>query len=521
MPYLTQFLGAWFKVFPFPLEDVCGLIRADTWPHEFGFLPSTNRCALPLPPFRATKGSFETTFKDIVDAASKEKVETAKKHNEIVDKRAGTYALEPGTGCSVLGGLCTNETDFAGTLKRYCREILPDVVAHESSNFNLGLAENGFGIVSRHRSMRQDQKWVVPFGCGEEIPPPSETNLHNFDYFLSSKQYAFAVESMKDDARKVWEKTTTLNGLMDHLENLGHATAPFVEGLAVELLPFQSQTVQWATEREHTPGGINAFLWTKLPSVAQPNTDLYFSPILEKLTTTKPKLARGGIIAEQMGLGKTVISLAMILHNPAPPLPASGTAVSSINVTSAISSGAAFWDPDLYSRTSASKKKRGSIISRGTLVVVSCWIKLTAVWLECCCSLSYTDTRCLRLFGLQCNVSLVGQWIKEAKSKLKDPGLIYSYHGPGRNRDPKALAVNSIVVTTYETLASDATYHANRSSEGFHNYAAPCEQVRWWRIICDESHSIRNKGAKADAVMALAGDNKWLVSGKSNLDRKR
>jgi hypothetical protein len=378
--YLTQFLATWFGVVPFPLADVSGLIRADSEALAFRYQPS-----VPVPPFRLREG--------ILDAASKKKDEMAKIHNKIADQRAGTFALESGTGCSILGGLCTNETDFAGTLKRYCREILPDVVAHESSNFNLGLAENGFGIVSRHRSMRQDQKWVVPFGCGEEIPPPSETNLHNFDYFLSSKQYAFAVESMKDDARKVWEKTTTLNGLMDHLENLGHATAPFVEGLAVELLPFQSQTVQWATEREHTPGGINAFLWTKLPSVAQPNTDLYFSPILEKLTTTKPKLARGGIIAEQMGLGKTVISLAMILRNPAPPLPASGTAVSSINVTPAISSGAAFWDPDLYSRTSASKKKRGSIISRGTLVVVSresCvgfWVALLLDW-----DLSLTDS---------------------------------------------------------------------------------------------------------------------------------
>jgi SWI/SNF-related matrix-associated actin-dependent regulator of chromatin subfamily A3 len=113
-------------------------------------------------------------------------------------------------------------------------------------------------------------------------------------------------------------------------------------------------------------------------------------------------------------------------------------------------------------------------------------------------------------------VSLVGQWIEEAKSKLKDPGLVYSYHGGGRKRDAKALAANSIVVTTYETLASDATYHAKRSSLGA-EYAAPCEQVRWWRIICDESHSIRNKGAKSAAVLELVADNKWLVSGKSNL----
>lgn len=114
----------------------------------------------------------------------------------------------------------------------------------------------------------------------------------------------------------------------------------------------------------------------------------------------------------------------------------------------------------------------------------------------------------------QCNVSLVGQWIEEAKSKLEDPGLVYSYHGAGRKRDPHMLAHNSIVVTTYETLASDATYHARKSTEGA-EYTAPCEQVRWWRIMCDESHVLRNASTKkTNAVLNLVGDNKWLVSGK-------
>ena len=44
--------------------------------------------------------------------------------------------------------------------------------------------------------------------------------------------------------------------------------------------------------------------------------------------------------------------------------------------------------------------------------------------------------------------------VAEAKSKLKDPGMVYSYHGGNRKRDPKKLAMNSVVVTTYETLVS-------------------------------------------------------------------
>ena len=112
----------------------------------------------------------------------------------------------------------------------------------------------------------------------------------------------------------------------------------------------------------------------------------------------------------QTRLGKTVISLGLILQNPAPSLPLSGTLVESFKDPSQQS----VWIP----KTSGASepKKRGRIFSRGTLVV--------------------------------CNVSLVGQWISEAQSKLKDPGLVYSYHGCGRKRDPHLLASNAIVVVS-------------------------------------------------------------------------
>ena len=112
----------------------------------------------------------------------------------------------------------------------------------------------------------------------------------------------------------------------------------------------------------------------------------------------------------------------------------------------------------------------------------------------------------------QCNVSLVGQWIDEAKSKLENPGLVYSYHGNTRKRDPMILAENAVVVTTYAVLASDANHHAKKSKDP--DYCAPCEQVRWWRIICDESHSIRDTNtANYKALSRLTAVNKWCVTG--------
>jgi len=115
-----------------------------------------------------------------------------------------------------------------------------------------------------------------------------------------------------------------------------------------------------------------------------------------------------------------------------------------------------------------------------------------------------------------CTVSLVGQWIEEAKSKLSNPGAVYPYHGHSRNRDPTILALNSIVVTTYDVLVSDNSFHRNHSIDP-DSYCPPCERVRWWRIICDESHVLRSGTGKLEATLNLVGDNKWLVTGTSIL----
>ena len=177
-------------------------------------------------------------------------------------------------------------------------------------------------------------------------------------------------------------------------------------------------------------------------------------------------------------MGKTIISLSLILKNPAPPFPASGSAVGALDTASKPAVGEG-WDTSLYGLTSTGNAKRGSLLSRGTLVI--------------------------------CPVSLVGQWIEEARSRLKDPGLVYPYHGGSRTRDPKKLAKAAIVVTTYQILASDDTYHRSKGGAG---YCPPLEQIRWWRLIADEGHSLREGATNRNrACQSLVADNKWIVTG--------
>lgn len=59
------------------------------------------------------------------------------------------------------------------------------------------------------------------------------------------------------------------------------------------------------------------------------------------------------------------------------------------------------------------------------------------------------------------------------------------------------LCQYDLVVTTYQTLGSDFT------SDG---EEAPCGKVEWGRVICDESHTLKNVKAKLTlACLALRG----------------
>lgn len=73
------------------------------------------------------------------------------------------------------------------------------------------------------------------------------------------------------------------------------------------------------------------------------------------------------------------------------------------------------------------------------------------------------------------------------------------------------LAGNSIVVTTYATIAKEATFPTTNNDNI--DDCGPCEKVRWWRIICDESHALKQDTAQTKAILNLVGDHKWAVSG--------
>ena len=61
-----------------------------------------------------------------------------------------------------------------------------------------------------------------------------------------------------------------------------------------------------------------------------------------------------------------------------------------------------------------------------------------------------------------CPVSLVGQWLEEAKSKLDGSLRLYMYHGSSRIRDTGRLARDyDLVVTTYQVHNQTSAYSSH------------------------------------------------------------
>ena len=73
-----------------------------------------------------------------------------------------------------------------------------------------------------------------------------------------------------------------------------------------------------------------------------------------------------------------------------------------------------------------------------------------------------------------CAVSLAGQWLEEAKSKLDGSLKLYMYHGSSRKRDTHYLATTfDLVVTTYQVLLYYSLQAASKPPAQPHDRTGP------------------------------------------------
>lgn len=276
-----------------------------------------------------------------------------------------------------------------------------------------------------------------------------------------------------------------------------------VPGLTASLYPYQKRTLQWLLNREgvrwvhpnfdSSPGlkqldaegeVPNAFSFSEFkPSSPSSSVDiaghrpLYFSKLHQAITRDTSqfaqvdKLIKGGILAEEMGLGKTLEIIGLVLLHRR-----------------------------ILERETPFVHVYGEDLMRSgaTLIV--------------------------------CPESLRQQWLEELERHA--PQLMVSYY-PGRGHMNRVvdgitdetelvthLAHQDVVVTTYNSLRNEIHYatkapeRARRQERAYPRPKSPLVQISWWRVCLDEAQMIES-GVSSAALVAqvLHRVNAWGITG--------
>ena len=255
-----------------------------------------------------------------------------------------------------------------------------------------------------------------------------------------------------------------------------------VPGLEATLYPYQKRTLSWLLNREGVQWSTSSLaveprsssddstgMGTFRPARDANGRNVYVSEVFQAITTnlepfqTAEALVRGGILAEEMGLGKTLEILGLVLLHPRPPEHEDNT----MGQTTILRSGA-------------------------TLIVTP--------------------------------ESLRMQWLSEINRHA--PGLKVKYYQGRRRIDRdedevvQELASYDIVLTTYTVLSAELHYtleppeRSRRHERAYQRPKSPLVQISWWRVCLDEAQMIENGFSQAATVArVIPRINAWGITG--------
>ncbi|PGH28572.1 hypothetical protein GX50_08690 [[Emmonsia] crescens] len=110
---------------------------------------------------------------------------------------------------------------------------------------------------------------------------------------------------------------------------------------------------------------------------------------------------------------------------------------------------------------------------------------------------------------LVCPLSAVGNWVGQIEEHLeKDALSYYVFHGPTRTEDSVELSKYDLIITTYSTILSELSRKSTKRG------TSPLTRMNLFRIVLDEAHAIREQSAaQSQAIFSLDSQRRWSVTG--------
>ncbi|KAL4928301.1 SNF2 family N-terminal domain-containing protein [Aspergillus undulatus] len=222
------------------------------------------------------------------------------------------------------------------------------------------------------------------------------------------------------------------------------------ENLSGSLYPHQAEALDFMTQRETGQISEEYRLWQ--PKMV--NGVRTFYHVITKLESEEePDESGGGILADEMGMGK---SLTM-------------------------------------------------------LVLVGRTIREARHWADQCKRLpdaALAETPCRATLVIVPSRVLINTWMREVENHLNGSLKVLLYHGRSRKESIQNIEQYDIVITTYNTLAKE------HSSKDLGRGKSPLHEFMWHRVVLDEAHMIRRRETTFHkAVVELPAKSRWCLSG--------
>ncbi|KAF1946973.1 hypothetical protein EJ02DRAFT_334582 [Clathrospora elynae] len=224
------------------------------------------------------------------------------------------------------------------------------------------------------------------------------------------------------------------------------------ERLSTPLLLHQKTALEFMMQRENGPIPDEYKLWTPIEMDGVP---WYRHAVTNIRCLDEPTETGGGILADEMGMGKSLSILALILRTL---------------------DAAHGWTNRVNTSNGESSETWGRRHSNATLIVAS------------------SDL-------------MINEWFQELEKHFDLPTRselkTIKYHGKNRHCALSKLCDADIVITTYHTLASDFSSTKNA-----------LRNIVWYRLVLDEAHIIRRQSTVLYRTVAdIAARSRWCLTG--------